>query len=156
MHEEWNCKHIPKKAHKLANLVSALPLKSSSGQTKCRLNHLQIALPRGLYGVVVDWQIPYILQRWEMISLSKDHPWSLWIQAGMPKMLNHFSTSNLSTIIAFWLDVTKAWLNFEKASVRTRMFSFPPFEGSALVKFIQSNSRGWLAVKVHCWVLGSI
>ena len=34
MHEEWNYKHKPKKAHKLANLVSAPPLKSSSGQIK--------------------------------------------------------------------------------------------------------------------------
>ena len=44
------------------------------------------------------------------------------------------STRTLATVSAFWLDVTTARLNFVKASVRTRTFSFPFFAGSILVK----------------------
>ena len=84
-----------------------------------------------------------ILQRCEMISLSKDLLWSLWILAGIPKTLNLFSTRILATVRDFWLFVMKAWLYLEKASVRTRIFSLPPFTTSAFVKSIERSSKGW-------------
>ena len=37
-------------------------------------------------------------------------------------------------VSAFWFDVMNAWLNLVKASIRTRMFSLPSFEGSTFVK----------------------
>ena len=48
-------------------------------------------------------------------------------------------------VSAFWLLVTKSWLNVVKASVSTNILSIPPHHGSTLKKSIQNRSRGLLA-----------
>ena len=60
----------------------------------------------------------------------------------------------IAMVIAFWLGVTNAWLNLVKASVKTRMFSLPSFEGSTLVKSIHTRSIGLLAMMTPGMVFG--
>ena len=51
-------------------------------------------------------------------------------------------------VSAFWLLVMKAWLNLEKATVSSKMFSLLPLDGSTLIKIYRYNiyrSRGLLA-----------
>ena len=48
--------------------------KDFKGPKSVQLNCSHWEFPRGLYGVVVDCLIPYILHKFDMISLSKDLP----------------------------------------------------------------------------------
>ena len=48
------------------------------------LNLSHSEFPQGLYGLVVDCSIPYILHSYSIILSSKDLPLSLWILDGIP------------------------------------------------------------------------
>ena len=60
----------------VANYLSA-PLIETSRSISVQLNLLHVALPHGLYGVVVDCSIPYVAYKCFIISLLKHQPWSL-------------------------------------------------------------------------------
>ena len=64
----------PKMVDAVANLVFSPYSGIFRSPKSVQLNYSYWEFPQGLYHVVVDCLIPYILHKFDMISLSKDLP----------------------------------------------------------------------------------
>ena len=118
------------------------------------LNLSQVTLPHGLYGMLVDCSTLihgiqvfnyFILKTLALVAMNFCGN-TIHIK---PFVHQYFCYST------FWFGVINARLNLVKASVRTKMFSLPSFEGSTLVKSIHSRSIGSCAMTVSSFVFGS-
>ena len=89
---------------------------------------------------MLDCFIPYYAYKCFIMPFSKTSAIITMYSCQYAIHIKPFIHEYFAKVIAFWLMVRKAWLNFEKVQVRTKMSSLPSLKGMILIKSIHNRS----------------